>query len=108
MGQRASSARLSGGPQQFSIRGGWGIYDGRIFQSIFSQSGANVRFNPPNALSRTTTTQPGILNVSDPTLGFVFVPGPQTGRVSLTLPDPESGDAVDDQVEPIGRSHRCR
>ena len=27
-----------------------GIYDGRIFQSVFSQSGASVRFNPPNAL----------------------------------------------------------
>jgi outer membrane receptor protein involved in Fe transport len=80
--------RLSGGPRNFSIRGGWGTYDGRLFQSIFSQGGANVRFNPPNALSRTTTTQPGILNISDPSLGFVFVPGPQTGRVSLTLPDP--------------------
>ena len=80
--------RLSGGPQQFSIRGGWGIYDGRLFQSVFSQNGANVRSNPPNALSRTTTTLPGILNVSDPTLGFVFVPGPQTGRVTLTIPDP--------------------
>ena len=78
---------LSGGSQRFSIRGGWGIYDGRIFQSIFSQNGASVRSNPPNALARTTTTQPGILNVSDPTLGFVFVPGPQTTRVTLVLPD---------------------
>ena len=79
---------LSGGTGNFSIRGGWGIYDGRLFQSIFSQGGANVRFNPPNALSRTYNTQPGILNISDPSLGFEFVPGPQTGRVSLTLPDP--------------------
>lgn len=79
---------LSGAPGDFSIRGGYGIYDGRIFQSVFSQSGASVRFNPPNAISKQFTTLPGILNVSDPTLGFVFVPGPQTGRVSLTLPDP--------------------
>ena len=78
--------KLSGGPGKFSVRGGWGIYDGRLFQSIFSQGGANVRFNPPNALSRTTTALPNILNISDPTLGFVFVPGPQAGRVSLTLP----------------------
>ena len=35
-----------------------------------------------------TTTLPNILNVSDPSLGFVFVPGPQAGRVALTLPDP--------------------
>ena len=81
--------KLSGGTGNFSIRGGWGIYDGRLFQSIFSQGGANVRFNPPNALSRTINTLPNILNVADPSLGFVFVPGPQTGRVSLTLPDPD-------------------
>jgi outer membrane receptor protein involved in Fe transport len=78
---------LTGGPRNMSFRGGWGIYDGRLFQSIFSQGGANVRFNPPNALSRTLTTLPNILNVSDPSLGFVFVPGPQTGRVTLTLPN---------------------
>jgi hypothetical protein len=78
---------LSGGPRHFSIRGGWGIYDGRIFQSIFSQGGANVRFNPPNALDRVTTALPDILNISDPSLGFVFTPGPQSARVSLTLPD---------------------
>jgi outer membrane receptor protein involved in Fe transport len=81
--------KLSGGPKNFSIRGGWGIYDGRIFQSVFSQNGASVRSNLPNALTRTTSTQPGILNISDPTLGFVFVPGPQTGRVTLVLPDPD-------------------
>ncbi len=80
--------RLTGGVGNTSVRGGWGIYDGRIFQSIFSQGGANVRFNPPNALYRTiTNTLPNALNPVDPSLGFVFVPGPQTGRVSLTLPD---------------------
>ena len=81
--------KLSGGAGNFSVRGGWGIYDGRLFQSIFSQGGANVRFNPPNALSRVLTTLPNLLNVSDPSLGFVFVPGPQAGRVSVTLPNPD-------------------
>jgi hypothetical protein len=47
-----------------------------------------VRFNPPNALFRNLTTLPGILNLSDPSLGFVFTPGPQTTRTSLTLPHP--------------------
>ena len=42
-------ARLTGGPENASIRGGYGMYHGRIFQSVFSQGGANVRFNPPNA-----------------------------------------------------------
>ena len=79
--------KLSGGPGNMAIHAGYGIYDGRIFQSVFSQSGANVRFNPPNAISLAFNTQPNILNVSDPSLGFEFVPGPQTTRVSLTLPD---------------------
>jgi outer membrane receptor protein involved in Fe transport len=79
--------KLAGTPGNLSIRGGYGIYDGRIFQSVFSQGGANVRFNPPNALSRTITALPDILNLADPTNGFVFTPGPQTGRVGLTLPD---------------------
>jgi hypothetical protein len=79
---------LTGGPGNFSVRGGWGIYDGRIFQSVFSQSGASVRFNPPNALNRVlTNVLPNALNVADPSLGFVFTPGPQTARVGLTLPD---------------------
>ena len=44
---------------------------------------------PPNALSRTlTNTLPNALNVSDPSLGFVFTPGPQTTRVSVTPRSP--------------------
>ena len=81
--------RLSGRePGTFSVRGGYGLYDGRIFQSIFSQNGASLRTNPPNALARTFTTLPEILNVSDPTGGFVFVPGPQSARYSITIADP--------------------
>lgn len=80
-----------------SIRGGYGIYHGRIFQSIFSQNGATVRFNPPTAFNYVRT---GVLqdifdptNLQDPTTGisgepFVFVPGPQTARTSLTIVDP--------------------
>lgn len=81
--------RLAGGTGNASLRAGYGVYDGRIFQSIFSQSGAGIRFNPPNAANLTFATVPGILNVSDPTQGFVFVPGPPTTRVSLTLANPD-------------------
>lgn len=78
--------RMAGGAAgNFSIRGGFGLYDGRVFQSVFSQGGASLRTNPPNALSRTFTTLPDILNLSDPTGGFVFVPGPQTARHSITI-----------------------
>ncbi len=78
--------KLAGGAAgNFSLRGGFGLYDGRIFQSVFSQGGASLRTNPPNALSRAFTTLPEILNLSDPTGAFVFVPGPQTARYSATL-----------------------
>ena len=77
----------AGAAGNFSIRGGFGLYDGRVFQSVFSQGGASLRTNPPNALSRTFTTLPEILNLSDPTGGFVFVPGPQTARHSITIAD---------------------
>ena len=75
-----------------SIRGGYGIYHGRIFQSVFSQSGATVRFNPPNAFFYNQTGAPTTLfnpnNLVDPTNGFVFVPGPQTARHAEAVIDP--------------------
>ena len=83
-GRTDSSGKLSGGPGEFAFHAGCGIYDGRIFQSVFSQGGANVRFNPPNALDRTVTNQ---LNVSDPSIGFVFTPGVQTARAAIALPN---------------------
>jgi len=81
--------KLSGGAGRMAFHMGYGIYDGRIFQSIFSQGGANVRFNPPDALFRIISNQ---LNLSDPSDGFTFVPGqPQTARLTgtLTLIDPD-------------------
>lgn len=78
---------VTGGNGRFSIRGGYGIYHGRVFQSIFSQGGANVRYNPPSA---TFLSIPNSTNISDPTNGFVFVPGvPPATRVSLTTIDPD-------------------
>lgn len=73
-------------PGAASLRGGYGRTDGRIFQSVFSQGGASVRTNPPDAIYLSFTTQPGILNVADPTLGYTFVPGPQAARHSIYLP----------------------
>lgn len=84
--------RLFGTTGDSSIRGAYGIYDGRIFQSVFSQGGATVRFNPPNALfysqSGLSTTVFNPVNLADPTRGFVFVPGPQTARHTITAIDP--------------------
>jgi hypothetical protein len=54
--------------------------------SSFSQGGASVRTNPPNAASLAFT---GSTNLADPTNGFVFQPGgAQTARITLTEIDP--------------------
>ncbi|HEX6178112.1 MAG TPA: hypothetical protein VF057_07125, partial [Thermoanaerobaculia bacterium] len=87
---------LTGGQGRFSIRGGYGHYHGRVFQSIFSQGGANVRFNPPNAQfiaavgTTAPFTQPGWsnFNLADPSNGYQFVPGTlPTTRYSITTID---------------------
>lgn len=83
---------LAGNVGDSSIRGGYGIYHGRIFQSVFSQTGAAVRFNPPNAFNYAQSGNLSTLfnpnNLADPTNGFVFVPGPQTVRHPENLIDP--------------------
>ena len=84
--------RLFGNVGDSSFRGGYGIFHGRIFQSVFSQGGATVRFNPPNAFffnqTGVATSIFNPVNLADPTNGFVFVPGPQTARHTVTLIDP--------------------
>ncbi len=84
--------RVFGAVGDSSFRGGYGIYHGRLFQSIFSQGGATVRFNPPNAFfynqSGVATSAFNPVNLADPTNGFVFTPGPQTARHTVTLIDP--------------------
>lgn len=84
--------RIFGRAGDSSIRGGYGIYHGRLFQSVFSQSGATVRFNPPNALffnqTGVATSIFNPFNLPDPTNGFVFTPGPQLTRHTITRIDP--------------------
>lgn len=76
---------IFGNKGDFSVRGGYGIYHGRLFQSVFSQGGASVRLNPPNAIFLSFTNRTNLL---DPTGGFVFVPGPQTTRHAEALVAP--------------------
>jgi len=76
---------VTGGTGNFSIRGGFGIFHGRVFQSVFSQGGASIRYNPPNA----ATIAQSSTNLSDPLNGFVFVPGQITTRVAATFADPD-------------------
>jgi hypothetical protein len=79
-------SRLIGGSGRTSIRGGFGMFHGRIFQSIFSQIGASTRFNPPNAATLGWNNPD--MSVVDSTGGFVFTPGPPTAQVSLANIDP--------------------
>jgi len=77
---------MTGGPNNTAIRGGFGLFHGRIYQSIFSQIGASTRFNPPNAATLGWSNPE--MSVVDPTGGFVFKPGPPTAQVSLANVDP--------------------
>ena len=72
---------LTGGNGRFAIRAGYGHYHGRVFQSIFSQGGANPRFNPPYGASYSIASN---TNISNPARDFV-----QTGRISITTIDPD-------------------
>ncbi len=86
--------KITGGGSNFVIRGGYGIYHGRLFQSVFSQSGLNFRFQPPNGFTFGGPASPcagnlgagtipgGDFEVSDPTCGFVFTPGTASRSVA--------------------------
>lgn len=82
-------AKIFGNAGESSIRGGYGIYHGRLFQSVFAQSGASIRTNTPNAFFYDRQTgNSGFFptNLQDPTGGFVFVSGVEpTGRYSKSL-----------------------
>lgn len=77
---------LTGGEGKMSIRGGFGTFHGRVFQSVFSQTGNSVRFDPPYGALLTFTNS---TNLADPTNGFVFTPGTTpNAKISLTTIDP--------------------
>jgi hypothetical protein len=81
-------ARMTGGPGRSSVRGGFGLFHNRIFQSVFSQGGASLRSLPPYGVYRGFTSN---FNVADPTGGFVYTPGFNPGRISIAQVDPGLG-----------------
>lgn len=78
--------KLAGGAGSTAVRGGFGLFHGRIYQSLYSQIGASSRFNPPNAATLSFSNPAE--EVGNPTGGFVFMPGPPRSQVSLTYSDP--------------------
>jgi hypothetical protein len=77
---------LSGGQGKSVPRGGFGMFHGRAFQSIFSLVSAAVRYNPPNGAT-VTASNPN-MSVTNPLGTYNFAPGPPTTRVILTLAGP--------------------
>ncbi len=71
---------------RWAIRGGFGLFHNRIFQSVFSQGSTNLRSLPPYGADRTYEAS---FNTSDPSNGYVFVPGSfNPGRISGSRIDP--------------------
>jgi hypothetical protein len=60
---------ITGGPDRTSVRGGFGLFHSRIFQSVFSQSGASLRSQPPYGILRTYDPT---FNTADPSNGYVY------------------------------------
>lgn len=83
--------RLSGGPGRTSVRGGFGVFHNRIFQSIFSQGGANLRSLPPYGVFRSFDPT---FNVADPSGGFRYTPNAPNfdpGRIDIARVAPDLG-----------------
>jgi hypothetical protein len=79
-------SRLTGGAGRSSIRGGFGMFHNRIFQSIFSQQDISLRSLPPYGALFSYAEG---FNVGDPTNGYVFNPATYNpGRIATARVDP--------------------
>lgn len=73
--------KITGGPNRMSIRGGFGLFHNRVFQSIFSQGGASLRSLPPYGVYRTYNAS---YEVASPDGGFTYTPGNYNpGRIQI-------------------------
>jgi hypothetical protein len=70
--ERGFWQKITGGSGKSAVRAGFGLFNNRIFQSVFSQGSASLRSLPPNGLFRSFNAG---FDVADPTQGFVFTPG---------------------------------
>ncbi len=77
--------RITGGPGRSAVRGGFGIFHNRIFQSVFSQGGASLRSLPPYGVFRGFDPS---FQTADPSGGFVFSPAYNPGRIAIARTDP--------------------
>ena len=79
---------------------------GRVFQSVFSQCGANVRSNPPNAAARPVSTRsrhPQFVG----SVARLRVRAGSADRAPRSRCPIRSGDAVHASMEPLRTSASC-
>jgi hypothetical protein len=87
--------RLTGRAGEFAIRGGYGIYHSRLFQSIFSQNQLSIRTQPPNGFASDFSALCRN-EISDPSCGFVFTPGVASRSTAFTVNSAGNTGAVRD------------
>lgn len=95
--------KITGGHGNFVIRGGYGIAHDRVFQSIFTQSGLNIRFQPPSGLTASFSELNCPINsavpfneISDPLCGApqLRTQPPPLGRISACNGDAGNANGV--------------
>ncbi len=94
-GENGFLSRLTGQTGQFVIRGGYGIYHSRLFQSIFSQNQLSIRTQPPNGFASDFSALCRN-EISDPSCGFVFTPGVASRSAAFTVNSAGGTGAVRD------------
>jgi hypothetical protein len=78
--------KLTGGPGRTGVRGGFGMFHNRIFQSVFSQGGISLRSLPPYGVYRSFNAS---FNVAQPWGTFDYQPGSyDPGRIASVKVDP--------------------
>lgn len=81
-------SRLSGREGRSVVRGGFGLFHNRIFQSVFSQGGISLRSLPPWGVYKSFDPT---FNVADPSGGFAYDPSYDPGRITIVRTDPNLG-----------------
>lgn len=81
-------SRLTGGEGHLAVRGGFGLFHNRIFQSVFSQGGISLRSLPPWGVYKAFDAT---FNVADPTGGFAYDPSYDPGRITIVRVAPDLG-----------------
>jgi len=81
-------SRLTGGEGRSAVRGGFGLFHNRIFQSVFSQGGISLRSLPPWGVYKAFDPT---FSVADPSGGFAYTPNYDPGRITIVRTDPHLG-----------------